>query len=263
MKEAILDHLSDRHAAFLHGAGWEGSCHLLDKLALKGQERVLEIGFGTGGSLVLFRTHFPDLQLVGLERSGRMLERARRRLQFCGISGVELGLLEEGSAFPFADQSFDVIYIESVLAILSQEQLEKTLAEVWRLLKTGGRFAFNESIWQPGADPTELRRINDFCRREFGIIQANDQLPDVEAWKSLLTDAGWGIEYCAAVEKYQASLPKHRQHHLSRLFTLWGRLTALWNRKHRQDARQLSQLLGSIWKTTEARLQSYILIASK
>lgn len=44
------------------------------------------------------------------------------------------------------DNTFDIVYCESVLAILKKNDLELLMHEIHRVLKSGGSFIANESI---------------------------------------------------------------------------------------------------------------------
>jgi len=72
--------------------------------------RVLDVAVGTGDlSLCLLRQR-PDYQVVGIDPSVEMLQRAKRKLSGCSSSAV---VLEKGEAeqLPFADGSFDAVMV--------------------------------------------------------------------------------------------------------------------------------------------------------
>ena len=88
--------------------------------------RLLEVGCGTG--LVLERLKGDFDEVVGIDLSEGMLERARAR----GLT-VQQGRAE---ALPFADESFDVICSFKVLAHV--QQMRNAAMEMVRVLKPGG-----------------------------------------------------------------------------------------------------------------------------
>jgi demethylmenaquinone methyltransferase/2-methoxy-6-polyprenyl-1,4-benzoquinol methylase len=74
--------------------------------------RVLDVAVGTGDlSLCLLRQR-PDYQVVGIDPSVEMLQRAKRKLSGCSSSAV---VLEKGEAeqLPFADGSFDAVMVNT------------------------------------------------------------------------------------------------------------------------------------------------------
>lgn len=82
----------------------------LHLLRLRGDERVLDVGCGTGVLLgALARTH-PQLTLVGLDASPQMLDRARARTG--SATSLDLG---SAADLPYEDGAFDVVVSTSVL----------------------------------------------------------------------------------------------------------------------------------------------------
>lgn len=97
--------------------------------------RVLEIGAGRG---VNFGMLHSDVDWVGLE------PRRGRRRQLRGDRVVIDGFAE---AIPLPDASVDAVLCTTVLcSVRSQEQ---ALAEVTRVLRSGGRFVFFEHVAAP------------------------------------------------------------------------------------------------------------------
>ena len=80
-------------------------------------------------------------RVTGLDFSERMLERARRKAP--GLDWVTGDLL----ALPFDDASFDVATVG--FGVRNVESLERSLAELRRVLRVGGRLAILE-ITRPG-----------------------------------------------------------------------------------------------------------------
>jgi len=98
--------------------------------------RALELGCGTG--LFLERVAPSGASIVGLDLSADLLGKARARL-----AAAPNVVLHRGNAesLPYADASFDAVYGSSVLHHLD---LDRSLDEVLRVLRPGGRCAFTE-----------------------------------------------------------------------------------------------------------------------
>jgi SAM-dependent methyltransferase len=93
----ILDFFAATHSPHLHARGAGATDLLLNALRIQEGQRILEIGFGTGQTLVEIAARWPGVALFGVEKSPRMLATARRRLRFCGLNDKELHLLSDTS----------------------------------------------------------------------------------------------------------------------------------------------------------------------
>jgi len=132
------------------GARWEKThgAEVRRKLLTDVRGRVLEIGVGTGQNF----PHYPDVdELVGVEPSEPMLRRARRRAV---DRGREVTLVEgPAEQLPFEDDSFDTVISMTVLC--SVDDPGRSLQEIRRVLRPGGRFRFAEHV--RSADPKRAR----------------------------------------------------------------------------------------------------------
>ena len=107
-------------------------------------EAVLDIGCGAGvDTLVAAIMGGPEGGVVGLDLVPEMLNRARINLEKTSLKNVTL---QEGSAeqLPFPDEAFDVIISNGVFNLIPDK--EKALREVFRVLKSSGRFLLADQI---------------------------------------------------------------------------------------------------------------------
>jgi ubiquinone/menaquinone biosynthesis C-methylase UbiE len=150
---ALADPLSARWER-KHGA------ELRRKLLAEARGRVLELGVGTGQSF----PHFPEVDaLVGIEPSEPMLRRARERAV---ESGRDVTLVEASAEeLPFEDDSFDTVVTMAVLCTVDDP--ERSLEEIRRVLRPGGRFRFSEHV--RSHDP-KLARWQDRLERPWGFV---------------------------------------------------------------------------------------------
>ena len=224
----ILDFYSRSHTACLHACGEKATALLIEKVSSNPGEKILEIGFGTGATMVWMARKFPGSRLYGVDISGQMLKTALKRLRFCGVRNrCQLSLLVPGERLPFPQAYFDTIYAESVLGILEGAHFEAMLDEIARVLKPGGQFVFNETIWLDTATPEDIRRINADCKTAFGIIQANEEFPYPADWSAILKEKGFLI--AAMIRLDHTALPANREAGsvLSRIFTFAGKIKAV------------------------------------
>jgi arsenite methyltransferase len=100
-------------------------------------EKVLDIGCGGGlDTMIAAQLVGPSGRVVGIDIGTKMLERARQNLQDSDLENVTF---QEAGAedLPFPDQSFDVVISNGVFNLVPGKA--KALAEVFRVLKPGGR----------------------------------------------------------------------------------------------------------------------------
>jgi ubiquinone/menaquinone biosynthesis C-methylase UbiE len=103
--------------------------------------RVLEVATGSGEMFRRLVRANPDGKTVGLDLSPKMaahtLGRARRE---CPRAQAHCGAVDVRD-LPFRDSSFDAVMCCYLLELLSQEDISRTLREICRVLRPGGRFS--------------------------------------------------------------------------------------------------------------------------
>lgn len=99
---------------------------MLDLVAPRGGERLLDVGCGTGDHLLLFRRKGCDV--TGIDPSPYMLDRARRKME-------NRAELREGTAedLPFSDNEFDIVTLITSLEFTRDPQ--KAIAEAVRVCR--------------------------------------------------------------------------------------------------------------------------------
>lgn len=115
------------------GAVFDAGRKAAIRAAEKTGGRILEFGVGTGLALPLYSR---SNQLVGVDISEPMLQKARERVQKEELSHVEGLCLMDGAHMGFADESFDVVIAQFVITVVPHP--EETLDEMARVLKPGG-----------------------------------------------------------------------------------------------------------------------------
>jgi len=121
--------------------------------------RVLEIGVGTGINLPLYDPA-KVTEVVGIEPSAAMLEKARERIREAAVKLPVRLQQASAEALPFRDASFDSII--ACLVFCTIPDARRATAEMVRVLRPGGRVLVFEHTrsperpvarWQDRIDP--------------------------------------------------------------------------------------------------------------
>jgi ubiquinone/menaquinone biosynthesis C-methylase UbiE len=112
----------------------------LQKLDVKAGEKILEIGFGTGGSLVsLVGLAGRTGKVYGVDLSPGMFRVAQSKLKKNGaLRRVELQCAD-AVHLPYPDNFFDAVFMSFVLELFDTPELPLVLHECKRVLRDSGR----------------------------------------------------------------------------------------------------------------------------
>jgi demethylmenaquinone methyltransferase/2-methoxy-6-polyprenyl-1,4-benzoquinol methylase len=129
----VYDVLAERSEVHVRKAG-------LEMLNPQRGERVLEIGFGTGHSLIeLARSVGPSGKVFGIDLSEKMVEVSQERADEEGLGErIELSC-GDALHLPYESESLNGIFMSFTLELFDTPEIPLVLAECERVLKPEGR----------------------------------------------------------------------------------------------------------------------------
>jgi arsenite methyltransferase len=122
-------------------------------------ETALDLGCGTGTDLLIAAQHVgPSGRAIGVDMTIAMVERARAGTSEMGLGNVELheSLVER---IPVPDESVDLAISNGVIDLVPEK--DAVFAEIWRVLRAGGRLQL--------ADVTIQRPVSEEGRRNIDL----------------------------------------------------------------------------------------------
>ena len=153
----------DTLAARSEGAMCEAGLQMLGATT---DERVLEIGCGTGRCLVqLLQSVDGPGFVAGIDLSERMLTQARALLQERNIPDAAALCQGDACHLPFVSASFDVLFASFTLELFDTPEIPAVLAEFRRVLRPGGRAGI-VSISREG-EPGLVSDLYEWMHRRF------------------------------------------------------------------------------------------------
>lgn len=143
---------------------------LIERLNLKENYKVLEVGPGPGYFSILVARKLKNGKLYLADIQPEMLEYAKKRLIKRKIENVEYHLCN-GTTFDFKDEFFDVIFLITVLGEV--ENRESYIKEFYRMLKWDGIISVSELAGDPDKMSIEelsvlFEKHNFFIYAQYG-----------------------------------------------------------------------------------------------
>jgi arsenite methyltransferase len=123
-------------------------------------DAVLDIGCGAGvDSLVAGRLVGAGGRVVGIDVTAAMIEKARAHQARLGLGHVAFQVAD-AEALPFPDNDFDAVISNGVFNLTLNKA--KALAEVYRVLKPGGRFLLADMVLVAALPPDLSDKVENW-----------------------------------------------------------------------------------------------------
>lgn len=175
---------------------------MMDWLAPRGGQRLLDVAGGTGDIAFRFLARAPGASATVLDMTESMLAEGARRSEAAELSDRLSWVVGDAMALPFEDAAFDVYTIS--FGIRNVTRIGDALAEARRVLKPGGRLMVLEFSRLPVAGLQKLYDLYSFnVIPRMGAAIANDRdsyqylvesirkFPDQETFAGMIRAAGF------------------------------------------------------------------------
>jgi len=162
-----------------------------DEIHALGDVEALDVlEFGCGGCQSGIRVKMRGARVTGLDLSIAQLRHGRSKMD---ETGVRFPIVQaDGEQVPFRDESFDLVFCDH--GVMGFADPYRTVPEVARVLRPGGRFVFNGTtpwIWVAWGDDDELPPSRDMRRDYFGLGRADSADPEWQTVEFQLTYGDW------------------------------------------------------------------------
>ena len=166
-----------------HTGGFRASLELLELAQIRAEDRVLDVGAGLAGSARLLAST-SGCRVDCIELSSDYCTGAVLLNRLTGLDD-RIGV-HEGSALdlPFPDGSFDAVWMQNVGMNIADKP--KLYAEIYRVLKPDGRFAFQEMA--------AGEAVTSYFPLPWATDPADSCLVSAEEMRSVLADCGFIAE---------------------------------------------------------------------
>jgi ubiquinone/menaquinone biosynthesis C-methylase UbiE len=133
---------------------------------------VLDLGSGGGIDVLLSaRRVGPAGKAYGLDMTDEMLALARENQRKAGVENVEF-LKGEIERIPLPDDTVDVVISNCVINLSADK--DAVLAEAFRVLKPGGRFAVSDVVVRGEVPPAIRRNVELWIGCVAGALEESD-----------------------------------------------------------------------------------------
>ena len=175
--------------------------------------RILEVGCGAGNNLWFAARE--GFNVFGVDASKNAVDLAVSRLNKDGLNGDIR--VSDATELPFDKSSFDLVIDRAALTHMPKQSIKKSIQEIRRVLKKGGKFHFNpfgdrcSSAQRDAHDRKDrngnLTEIVAGCLVDSGMASVCSKIDVEEFFRD-----GWDLFYLTRVEYTDMSRPNFMVH---------------------------------------------------
>lgn len=175
---------------------------MMDWLAPRDDQRLLDVAGGTGDIAFRFLKRAPGASAVVFDMTQSMLDEGEKRAEAEAMADHLDWVCGDAMALPFEDNSFDVYTIS--FGIRNVTRINEALSEAYRVLRPGGRLVVLEFSQLPNDGMQKLYDLYSFnVIPRMGQLIAGDRdsyqylvesirkFPDQDTFAAMISDAGF------------------------------------------------------------------------
>ena len=111
---------------------------IIDKLALKGNETVFDVGCGWSRIILGIKKYFPEMNIHGIELSEAIYKKGVELAEQYGFGKISI---QNGDVLKIdlPEEKYDAIYSTRVIHYLEDEEKQIVIQKIYSMLKSGGK----------------------------------------------------------------------------------------------------------------------------
>jgi len=157
-----------------HPGGFQATKEFIELIGFPRGTQVLEVGCGTGRTACYLASL--GCKVTAIDRNKAMIHKAAQR---ANLSGLPVHIVQaDAAAMPFPDETFDVVFTESVTAFT---QGRTAINEYWRVLKPQGVLYDRELAFARQLTAVQKKKLQSF----YGL----HHMRTVPEWLKLISNS--------------------------------------------------------------------------